>query len=71
LHAVDPDGKDLSFIITKVNYVRQAALPSVYSREDIQSLLAIIDRHNPKGKRDYANILTSNPTWITSKDIRS
>jgi len=69
LHAVDPDTKDLSSIITKVNYVRQAKLPSIYSREEIQSLLAVIDRGNPKGKRDYAIMLIGARLGLRASDI--
>ncbi|WP_439484114.1 site-specific integrase [Cyclobacterium plantarum] len=69
LHSVYPDTPDLSPIIPKVNYIRQAKLPSVYSREEIQSLLAVIDRGNPKGKRDYALMLIGARLGLRASDI--
>ncbi|WAC13209.1 site-specific integrase [Dyadobacter pollutisoli] len=69
LHSVYPDTRDLSGIIPKVNYIRQAKLPSVYSREEIQSLLAVIDRGNPKGKRDYALMLIGARLGLRASDI--
>lgn len=69
MHAVYPDTRNLSAIIPKVNYIRQAKLPSVYSREEIQSLLAVIDRGNPKGKRDYALMLIGARLGLRASDI--
>jgi len=69
LHTVYPDTNDLSVIIPKVNYIRQAKLPSVYSREEIQSLLTVIDRGNPKGKRDYAIMLIGARLGLRASDI--
>lgn len=69
LHEVDPDTGDFSSIIPKVNYIRQAKLPSVYSREEIQSLLTVIDRGNPKGKRDYAILLIGARLGLRASDI--
>ena len=69
LHAVYPDSQDLSAIIPKVNYIRQAKLPSVYSREEIASLLAVIDRGNPKGKRDYALMLLGARLGLRASDL--
>jgi integrase/recombinase XerD len=69
LHTFYPHTHDLSAIIPKVNYIRQAKLPSVYSREEIQSLLAVIDRGNPKGKRDYALMLIGARLGLRASDI--
>lgn len=69
LHSIYPDTRDLSAIIPKVNYIRQAKLPSVYSKEEIQSLLAVIDRGNPKGKRDYALMLIGARLGLRASDI--
>jgi integrase len=69
LHSSDLVTSDFSLIIPKVNYVRQAKLPSVYSKEEIQSLLAVIDRGNPKGKRDYAIMLIGAKLGLRASDI--
>jgi integrase/recombinase XerD len=69
MHKVNPDTSDLSSIIPKVNYIRQAKLPSVYSREEIQSLLAVVDRGNPKGKRDYAILVIGARLGLRASDI--
>jgi integrase len=69
LSSMDPAITDLSSVLPKVNYVRQAKLPSVYSKEEIRSLLAVIDRGNPKGKRDYAIMLIGARLGLRASDI--
>jgi integrase/recombinase XerD len=60
---------DYSKIVPRDNYKRQSKLPSVYSREEITSMIEVIDRGNPKGKRDYAIILMATRLGIRSSDI--
>lgn len=60
---------DYSKIVPRDNYTRQSKLPSVYSREEITTLIEIIDRGNPKGKRDYAIVLIAARLGLRATDI--
>jgi len=60
---------DYSKVIPKDNYRRQSKLPSVYTKEEISALIEIIDRGNPKGKRDYAIILIAARLGLRASDI--
>jgi len=60
---------DYSKIIPRVNYNKQSHLPSVFSREEVGTLLNSIDRANPKGKRDYAILLLATKLGLRTSDI--
>lgn len=60
---------DYSVKIPRDSYARQSNLPSVYSADEISALLEAIDRGNPKGKRDYAIILSAARLGLRSSDI--
>jgi integrase/recombinase XerD len=51
--------------------VRQSKIPSVYSVEEIERLIAAIDRGNPVGKRNYAMILLAARYGLRISDIIS
>ncbi len=55
--------------ILKPRSVRQPKIPSVYSREEVERLIAAIDRGNPQGKRDYAMILLAARYGLRVSDI--
>ena len=55
--------------VPKIRHVREAFLPSSISQEEIQRLLAAIDRSNAIGKRDYALLLMVIRLGLRSKDI--
>ena len=55
--------------ILKPRPIRQPKLPSVYSREEVERLIAAIDRGNPQGKRDYAMILLAARYGLRVSDI--
>ncbi len=55
--------------ILPTRVVRQAKIPSVYSREEVERLIAAIDRSNPQGKRDYAMILLAARYGLRVSDI--
>jgi integrase len=50
---------------------RNASIPYVWSKEDLQKLLGAIDRADPKGKRDYAILLIAIRLGLRIGDIRS
>lgn len=60
---------DLSPFIPKDNYKQQAKLPTTYTQFEIEKLIQVIDRGNPKGKRDYAIILLAARLGLRASDI--
>lgn len=44
-------------------------VPTTYSKEEIERLLAVMDRADAKGKRDYAMILIASRLGLRSSDI--
>jgi len=48
---------------------RPSTLPSVYSGEEIQRLLSVVDRTTSLGKRDYAILILSAYVGLRSSDI--
>lgn len=62
---------DLVPKLPKVRMPRNASIPYVWSKEDLQKLLDAIDRADPKGKRDYAILLIAIRLGLRISDIRS
>ena len=60
---------DLNKMLPKNNFIKKKALPSHYSKEEIEKVLSTIDRSNPKGKRDYAMMLLASRLGLRSSDI--
>ena len=60
---------DLSKAIPKDKYVKQPKLPSTYSKDEVNAMIAVIDRGNPKGKRDYAMILITARLGLRATDV--
>lgn len=60
---------DFSLMIPKSNYKTQSKLPSIYTKEEIEKLIASIDRSSMVGKRDYAIILLAARLGIRASDI--
>jgi integrase/recombinase XerD len=63
--------RDLTLSLPKVRVPRNASVPYVWPKEDIQKLLDAIDREDPKGKRDYAILLIAIRLGLRIGDIRS
>lgn len=61
---------DLVPMLPKVRTPRNASIPYVWSKTDIQKLLGAIDRDDPKGKRDYAILLIAIRLGLRIGDIR-
>lgn len=49
---------------------KQTRIPSVWTAEELQKLIAAIDRGSPKGKRDYAIIMLACCLGMRCKDIK-
>jgi len=58
-------------MLPKVRTPRNASVPYIWSKEDLQKLLGAIDREDPKGKRDYAILLIAIRLGLRVGDIRS
>ncbi len=61
--------RDLTIFVPPVAGVKKAHLPSAYGISDVQRLMAIVDRANPKGRRDYAMILLACRLGLRASDI--
>jgi len=61
--------KDYSWLMPKDNYKAQAKIPSSYSKEEIEKLIATIDRGRAVGKRDYSIILLAARLGLRASDI--
>ena len=61
--------KDISHIVPRIKIDKTARVPSAYSKEEVQKLLDIVDRGNPKGKRDYAILLLASRLGMRAGDI--
>ena len=62
---------DYSLIVPKVNYNRQPKLPSVFTKEEVATLLSSVDRSSPVGKRDYAILVLATRLGFRTSDIVS
>lgn len=61
--------EDLSSYAPNVHYEKRARIPSAYSRDDVMKLLALVDRNNPVGKRNYAILLLITRLGLRSGDV--
>jgi len=55
--------------LLKIKNVRAQKIPSVYTQEEVESVINAIDRTSPQGKRDYAMILLAARYGLRSSDI--
>ncbi|WP_285546713.1 tyrosine-type recombinase/integrase [Dyadobacter frigoris] len=69
LFGLGKTARDLSFVIPRDNYKKQAKLPSVYTRAEITTILDSIDRSTLMGKRDYALVLLAVRLGLRASDI--
>lgn len=60
---------DFSFIIPRSNYKSQPKLPSTYTKEEVEKLIASVERSSSVGKRDYVIILLAARLGLRSSDI--
>jgi integrase/recombinase XerD len=62
---------DLASKTPMVQARKQTRIPSVWTKEELDSLIKAIDRGNPKGKRDYAIILLACVLGLRVTDIKN
>ena len=60
---------DLFSKLPNPHYNRQSRLPSSYTEDEVKRTLAMIDRGNPCGLRDYAIILLISRLGLRSSDV--
>lgn len=61
--------KNLALLVPSVKCSKKSKVPSAYSQDEIRKLLSVVDRGNPKGKRDYALLLISVRLGLRASDI--
>lgn len=62
---------DFSSKLPKFKSVNQPKLPSTYSREEVEKLIASVERSSASGKRNYAIILIAAKLGLRASDISS
>jgi len=62
---------DLASKTPMIQARKQTRIPSVWTKEELDALIAAIDRGNPKGKRDYAIILLACVLGLRVTDIKN
>lgn len=62
-------GTDYSRMVPKDKFIKQANLPSTYTKDEVEKLITSIDRSSPKGKRDYAMVLITARLGLRSTDV--
>ncbi|MGM0392774.1 MAG: tyrosine-type recombinase/integrase [Bacteroidota bacterium] len=60
---------DYSQKIPRYKSIRQPKLPSTYTKEEIEQLIASVDRSTPMGKRNYVIILLAARLGLRASDI--
>ena len=63
--------EELSSQVPKIRVPRFTRIPSVWRQEDVDALLAAVDRSSPKGKRDYVILLLACRLGLRVGDIRT
>jgi site-specific recombinase XerD len=62
--------QDLVKALPKIRVPRLATIPPIWEAEELDKLLAAVDRTSPKGKRDYAILLLAGHLGLRTADIR-
>ena len=62
---------DLSAALPHIKNTRAQRLPDVFTSEEINKILDVIDRDNPMGKRDYAIVITAVRLGLRNCDVIS
>lgn len=60
---------DLSYLVPKSNYKKEAHLPTTYKKDEVERLILAVDRGSPKGKRDVTMILLAARLGLRASDI--
>ncbi|WP_449354697.1 site-specific integrase [Virgibacillus natechei] len=63
--------KDFASKTPMVQARKQTRIPSVWTKDELEKLIAVIDKGSPKGKRDYAIILMASVLGLRCTDIKN
>ncbi|MDA8441993.1 MAG: site-specific integrase [Peptococcaceae bacterium] len=63
--------KDLSLSVPKQNKYHYPTVPSTWDPSEVKRMLDVIDRGNPRGKRDYAILILVAKLGIRVSDIKA
>ena len=69
LHETGRTEVNLSLVVPNCGAPFSTESSSIYSKEEIERLLGVMDRADPRGKRDYAMILIASRLGLRSSDI--
>ena len=61
--------ENISSACMKTRFYHDNRIPSVFSKDEIERMLAQINRETPEGKRDYALLLLASRTALRSCDV--
>ena len=61
--------KNLAHVVPKCTGYKTPPLPSVYTPEEVENILNVVDRSNPLGKRNYAILLLAARLGMRTGDI--
>lgn len=65
-----PDNRQEMWMrLLKIKHVRGKKIPAVYTAEEVDRVLSVIDRAHPQGKRDYAMALMAARCGLRVSDI--
>ncbi|MBT7698004.1 MAG: tyrosine-type recombinase/integrase [Desulfobacterales bacterium] len=62
---------DLTACLPRIKHVVRKQVPSIWTKEEAERLLAAVDKGNPCGKRDYAMLLLIVRLGLRISDVRS
>ena len=62
---------DLRQFVPVVKGIKNAKIPSVWSKDNLNKLISVIDRGSPKGKRDYAILILISHLGLRVSDVRN
>ncbi|MEA1910696.1 MAG: site-specific integrase [Spirochaetota bacterium] len=71
LHEKNIIPENISFFVPSLSYNKFLKIPSVYTQEEVNKMLAAIDLGNPCGKRDNAMVRLAVHLGLRSGDIRN
>lgn len=64
--------EELASVCPNVRHIStRNAIPATFSSDEVERILASVDRANPKGKRDYAILLLVTRLGLRSVDVRN
>jgi site-specific recombinase XerD len=71
LHQKGYHQKDLSIAVPRHLSRQTRSIPFIWSKEDVEKLLAAVDRANPIGKRNYAVLLLVTKLGLRDSDVQN